>query len=136
MIIDNAEHYKEQVIALLAAEKLRVADLPETLENFLVVIADNQVIAIAGIDVYGNYGLLRSLAVHPEHRNAGIAGKLLERLEALASSKRLTELYLLTEITPDYFKRKTLKLSGEMMSLPKCKLHLSSATFARHLLSS
>jgi len=106
MIIDQALPYKEKVIELLAAEKLPVADLPETLDNFIVAIQNGTVVGVGGIEIYGNYGLLRSLVVHPEHRGAGIAGKLLARLDKISSQKGLSELYLLTETAPAYFEQK------------------------------
>lgn len=105
MIIDQAQPYREKVIELLTAEKLPVADLPEPLDNFIVAIADAEVIGVAGLEVYGSYGLLRSLAVRPDFRSQGIAAKLLRRINALASIKQLTELYLLTETAPEYFER-------------------------------
>ena len=103
MIIDEAQPYKDQVIELLAAEKLPVEDLQESLADFIVAIEDAAIIGVAGLEVYGNYGLLRSLAVRPDHRGKGIAGKLLQRIEAIAALKPLKELYLLTETAPDYF---------------------------------
>lgn len=106
MIIDQAQPYKEKVIELLAAEKLPVADLPEKLDNFIVAIQDGIVVGVGGVEVYGNNGLLRSLAVHPEHRGAGIAGKLLARLNSISKKNSLTALYLLTETAPAYFERK------------------------------
>jgi amino-acid N-acetyltransferase len=106
MIIDQAQPYQEQVIALLAAEKLPVADLPETLDNFIVAIQDAKVVGVAGVEIYGNYGLLRSLAVKPDNRGSGIASKLLARLDITSKQKGLTELYILTETAPDYFERK------------------------------
>lgn len=109
MIIDQAQPYKAEVIALLAAEKLPVADLPETLDHFIVAIADAEVIGVAGLEVYGSYGLLRSLAVRPDFRGQGIAAKLLRRIDALGSLKGLTELYLLTETAPGYFERKAYR---------------------------
>lgn len=106
MIIDQAQPYRTQIIDLLAAEKLPVADLPEGLNNFIVAIQDGRVIGAGGVEIYGNYGLLRSLAVNSEHRGAGIAGKLLSRLESISKQKGLSELYLLTETAPEYFKQK------------------------------
>jgi amino-acid N-acetyltransferase len=106
MIIDQAQTYRTQIIELLAAEKLPVDDLPETLDNFIVAIQDGAVVGVGGIEVYGNYGLLRSLAVHPEYRGAGIAGKLLARLDNISKQKGLSELYLLTETAPAYFEQK------------------------------
>lgn len=106
MITDQAQHYKDQVTALLAAEKLPVADLPHTLDNFVVAIEDAAVIGVAGLEIYGNYGLLRSLAVSADYRGNGIAAKLLGQIEALAALKALKEIYLLTETAPGYFEGK------------------------------
>ncbi|MFA6087203.1 arsenic resistance N-acetyltransferase ArsN2 [Mucilaginibacter sp.] len=114
MIIDQAQPYKDKIIELLAAEKLPIADLPETLDNFIVAIQDGTVIGVGGVEVFGNYGLLRSLAVQPEKRGLGIAGKLLARLDAMCKLKGLIELYLLTETAPAYFERKSyLKITRE-----------------------
>lgn len=106
MIIDQAQIYRDKIVELLAAEKLPVADLPETLDNFIVAIQDGNVVGVGGVEVYGNYGLLRSLAVHPDHRNAGVAGKLLARLDSVSKKNGLSALYLLTETAPAYFERK------------------------------
>lgn len=114
MIIDQAHTYRDKIVELLVAEKLPVADLPETLENFIVAIQDGSVVGVGGVEVYGNNGLLRSLAVHPEHRGAGIAGKLLARLDSTSKRNGLTALYLLTETAPDYFERKSyIKIKRE-----------------------
>jgi amino-acid N-acetyltransferase len=106
MIISNAIDYKEQVIGLLEAEKLPGADLPENLYNFFVAIGDGKVIGVAGMEVYGKYGLLRSVAVLPNHRGLGIAAKLIGHITLLGNQKGLSELYLLTETAPEYFKNK------------------------------
>ncbi|HMG07659.1 MAG TPA: arsenic resistance N-acetyltransferase ArsN2 [Mucilaginibacter sp.] len=109
MIIDQAQSYRAEVIALLAAEKLPVADLPQTLDSFIVAIQDGTVIGVAGIEVYGTYGLLRSLAVKPAYRSSGIAGKLLGRIDAMSNLKQLSALYLLTETSPGYFEKKNFQ---------------------------
>ena len=109
MIIDQAQPHRTAVIALLSAEKLPTDDLPETLDNFIVAISDAEVIGVAGLEIYGNYGLLRSVAIRSDFRSQGIAAKLLRRIDALASLKGLTELYLLTETASDYFERKTYR---------------------------
>jgi amino-acid N-acetyltransferase len=104
MTIKQASDYKEEVIALLTAEGLPVADLPDRLDNFFVAVKDTEVVGVIGMEVYGSYGLLRSLAVGQQHRNAGIAKKLTGQIEALSRAKGLTALYLLTETAPAYFK--------------------------------
>jgi amino-acid N-acetyltransferase len=114
MIIDRAQPYREEVIGLLAAEKLPVADLRETLNNFIVAIQDGCVVGVAGVEVYSNYGLLRSLAVHPEYRSTGIAGKLLARLDKMSKKSGLLALYLLTETAPVYFElKKYIRITRE-----------------------
>lgn len=109
MIIDQAQPHRNAIIALLSAEKLPTADLPETLDNFIAAIADAEVIGVAGLEVYGSFGLLRSVAVRSDFRSQGIAAKLLRRIDALASLKGLTEIYLLTETASDYFERKSFR---------------------------
>ena len=105
MLIEQAKNQRERIVAILSAEKLPVADLPDILENFLVAIEKGQLIGVIGLEIYGSYGLLRSLVVLPQHRGKGIAGKLIERLKSLAALRGLKELYLLTETAPEYFVR-------------------------------
>ena len=116
MIIEKAKNKTEAIAAILSAEKLPVDDLPEPLDNFLVAVDGEQLIGVIGLEIYGGYGLLRSLAVLPGHRNRGIAGKLIQQLEDLATSRDLTELYLLTETAPGYFVRKGFrKITRDMV---------------------
>jgi amino-acid N-acetyltransferase len=112
MEILEATGYRTDVEALLNGEKLPVSDLPESLDNFLVAQENGLVIGTAGIEIYGEHGLLRSIAVNTASRNKGIAGKLLERIENLARAKELKTLFLLTETAPDYFSRKGYKTIG------------------------
>jgi len=70
-----------------------------------VALQDEEVISVAGLEVYGDYGLLRSLAVGKQFRNKGIAKNLLQQIENLAKKQHISELYLLTETALDYFKR-------------------------------
>ncbi|TWI94192.1 amino-acid N-acetyltransferase [Mucilaginibacter frigoritolerans] len=106
MKIENAANYRDEVIGLLATENLPVADLPLNLNNFLVALQNNEVIGVAGLEVYGTGALLRSLAVHAAHRGQGIADQLLQNISALGSLKGINELYLLTETAPAYFEKK------------------------------
>ena len=106
MKTEHADKYRETIIALLTAEKLPIADLPEIPENFVVTKQDNEVTGVVGLEIYGDFALLRSLAVDKGHRNMGLANTLLTQIEALATSKKLKAIYLLTETAPDYFSRK------------------------------
>lgn len=106
MQIKDAKSYRQAVIALLRAENLPSGDLPEELDNFLVILDSNQVIGSVGLEIYTNYGLLRSLAVNKYFRNKGVGDELLKQIEAVAIGKKLMCIYLLTETAPDYFRRK------------------------------
>jgi len=106
MEITGAVNNRESIVALLIAEKLPADDLPVTLENFLVATQNDEVIGVVGLELYGGYSLLRSLAVRPDWRSKGVAGKLLREAEILALSKSSKAIYLLTETAPDYFDRK------------------------------
>lgn len=106
MKTEQADKYRESIIALLAAEKLPVADLPPSLENFVITKQGDQVTGVIGLEIYAGYGLVRSLAVNSNFQNKGIANELLQHIEALAAAKSLQATYLLTETAPDYFARK------------------------------
>lgn len=106
MIIKEARFFKTNVIDLLTTEKLPVADLPAQLENFIVATEGNEVTGVAGLEIYGNYGLLRSLAVDKANRSKGVAAHLLTGIEEAAAAKNLEGIYLLTETAADYFNAK------------------------------
>jgi amino-acid N-acetyltransferase len=106
MKIIEATNYKESAIDLLKTEKLVVSDLTADFENFIVALQNEKVIGVAGLEIYDNYGFLRSVAVNPDSRNKGIAGELIKQIEMQAVTAGLKEIYLLTETAPEYFKRK------------------------------
>jgi len=106
MLIEEAKNQREDIAAILSAEKLPVDDLPETLDNFLIATENGKLIGVAGMEVYGTYGLLRSVAVLAEYRGKGVAAKLIARLESEAASRGLKNMYLLTETAPEYFAAK------------------------------
>jgi amino-acid N-acetyltransferase len=88
---------------------LREANLPiEGVEDnfpagYIVAETGDQVIAVAGMEMYGSFGLLRSLAVSPDWRRLGIGKALTERLLELAWTMSLEAVYLLTTTAQAYF---------------------------------
>lgn len=93
---------------LLHSANLPLVDISENTEHFFKAVADDgSVIGAIGLELYGNYGLLRSLVVNPVVRNQGIAGMLVEKIEALAKSLNLKGLYLLTTTAGKYFEKKS-----------------------------
>jgi amino-acid N-acetyltransferase len=110
--IKHAENQRDEIVAILSAQNLPVYDLPQTLYNFFVAIENEKLLGVVGLEIYGAYGLVRSLAVIPEHRNKGIAEKLIERMESFAVTQGLKELFLLTETAPAYFEGKAYNKIG------------------------
>lgn len=106
MEIENALNYRDSIVTLLSSEKLPVEDLPPILENFLAATEGNELTGVIGLEIYGDYGLLRSLAVKPAFRNQNIAGRLIAQIEIFAASRGLKVIFLLSETAPDYFARK------------------------------
>ena len=89
-------------------ELLRRADLPvegvaEHFRNFVVVRDDACVVGAAGLEAYGDDGLLRSVVVDPASRGSGLGALLVEGACDLARRSELRALYLLTTIAREYF---------------------------------
>lgn len=97
---------RQDLVHLLAGEKLPVNDLPEQPENFFVAIAEDRVVGGIGLEQHGSFGLLRSLVVDPAWRSKKVAAALVSRLEQHASELGLQALFLLTETAPRYFEKK------------------------------
>lgn len=74
-------------------------------DAYVVTRRDSHLIGVAGLEVWGTSGLLRSVAVDPGDRSAGLG--LLLTAERLATARRLEldAVYLLTTTAADYFRR-------------------------------
>ena len=93
----------DAVRSLLCAVRLPDDGLEDNFsDGFVVAEAEGEVVGSAGVEVYGRYGLLRSLAVSPTWQGSRIGRSLvLDRLY-WAKSQGLTSVFLLTT-TPRYF---------------------------------
>jgi len=104
--IDNATPVEnELVVSFLKEADLLTEDLPDGLPNFLLAKADGELVGVAGLELFGPVGLLRSVAVSPVHRGKGIAGQMVEQLLAGADQQQLQEVYLITTTADRYFDR-------------------------------
>lgn len=105
--IETANNAKKQaIVALLAANKLPVEDLPDSLDSFFVASDNGTIIGVGGMELYGDYALLRSVAVDNAYRNQHVAAGLLFAIEETAAHNGLKAIYLLTETAPQYFEKK------------------------------
>ena len=95
----------EAARAVLVAAELPVDDLGDPAIALLGAYANGELAGVIGLQSYGAVGLLRSLAVAPAHRAHGIAAALCDHVLALARTRSLAPLYLLTTSAADYFTR-------------------------------
>ncbi len=96
----------DAVRALVAAADLPDADVADHFPRAYAVFEERgTVIGSAGLEVHGESGLLRSVAVASSRRGAGIGRMLIEDRLAAARSQSLSGVYLLTTTAPEYFTR-------------------------------
>ena len=92
------------ITALLGASGLPTADLSlSALAHFRVSRDGDRIVAVAGLQPLGQAGLLRSVAVAPDRRGAGLATRLVAALETEAARMGIDRLYLLTNSAGDFF---------------------------------
>lgn len=90
---------------LLLACGLPIGGLEVAFPDGYVVIADAGLVGCAGVELYRETGLLRSVAVVPEARGRGLGERLTRDRIAYARSVGLESLWLLTTTAPAYFSR-------------------------------
>jgi len=97
----------DAVARLLDAAALPHGDLtPEYLAHFLVLRDGDRIAGVVGMEVRGDAGLLRSLAVDAEWRGGGLASRLVDALEHAARDAGIRTLYLLTMTAEGFFARR------------------------------
>jgi amino-acid N-acetyltransferase len=95
---------------LLATCSLPCEDLaPTHLEHFWVLRDGLDLAGVVGLELYGDDGLLRSLAVAEAYRGRGVAAQLIDKAEIYARAQGVITLYLLTTTAADYFARRGYK---------------------------
>lgn len=95
----------ESVVTLLKAVNLPTEDLNPSLPNFLLAFVDGKLVGLAGIEVKGAYGLLRSVAVDTAFRNYKIARRLVDDLVKQVRLQGVKEVFLITTTADAYFEK-------------------------------
>ena len=93
------------VLDLLAAEGLPVEGVHPTLAGFVVAEEASRVVGVAGLERYGEYGLLRSVAVARGRRGLGLGARLTGAIVDAARDAGVVGVYALTTTAADYFPR-------------------------------
>jgi N-acetylglutamate synthase-like GNAT family acetyltransferase len=96
----------EAVVAIVREAGLPTAGLMDAFPGgYVVVSSGSGIIATAGLEVHDRVGLLRSLAVVPTQRGAGLGRLVVEDRLRAAREQHLDAVYLLTTTAADYFRR-------------------------------
>ncbi|MFN4257048.1 MAG: arsenic resistance N-acetyltransferase ArsN2 [Saprospiraceae bacterium] len=95
----------QKVAAFLAAAKLPTSDLPAGLPHFFVALEGGELAATAGVEIFGEIALLRSVAVAPAQRGSGLGAAILRTTIAHAQAKGATSIWLITDSAAGYFEK-------------------------------
>ncbi|MEX0800504.1 MAG: GNAT family N-acetyltransferase [Dehalococcoidia bacterium] len=94
-----------QIDALLKAEWLPSYGLDEYLDTFLVIEDGGRVLGCAGLELFGEAALLRSVVVSPERRGQDDGRRLVEASLAAARDQGVSRVYLFTMNAAPFFSR-------------------------------
>src|SRR5712691_2888217 len=93
------------IVSLLKAAALPVAGIENHIETTLVARDSERLLGCAAVEVYGQAGLLRSVAVEVEHRGEGWGERLTKAALELARKRGVRDIYLLTTTASHFFPR-------------------------------
>ncbi len=91
--------------ALLRQSQLPLDGVQEHAQHFWVA-RDGNLAGCAGMEIYGDAALLRSVAVARERQGSGIGAQLVDKLLENARAHAVSTVYILTTTAEDYFARR------------------------------
>ena len=93
------------ILDLLRAQDLPLDGLDPELAGFQVLEEAGRLVGVAGLETYGDWGLLRSVAVAGDRRGAGLGARLTRAVLEEARARGLEGVYALTTTAAGYFPR-------------------------------
>jgi amino-acid N-acetyltransferase len=94
-----------EIERLLAAEWLPPMAITEFLSSFWVLVSDGRVVGCAGIEIYGDSAVLRSVVVAPELRGTGEGDRLVRYALEYVREHDAKRVYLFTMHAAPFFAR-------------------------------
>ncbi|MEK9161919.1 MAG: arsenic resistance N-acetyltransferase ArsN2 [Chloroflexota bacterium] len=91
------------IAQLLQEAKLPLDGAQDHLDHFVLAIKDESLIGCAGLEIYGECALLRSVAVSAGERGKGLGIKLVRQILDRAKEDRIHTIILLTETAQNFF---------------------------------
>lgn len=107
-LIDDEKGF-EEFRALLKASALPADDLNFNKDLLVGYFEGNVLVGTGGLEVYGDYGLLRSLSVKMGIRGKSVGTNIAEYLIDEAKDKKLKGIYLITETAHGFFEKRGFK---------------------------
>jgi amino-acid N-acetyltransferase len=99
-------HDVPEALDLLSRCGLSKKDVAERWGHYFVVHEDDgRVVGVAGLELHGEDGLLRSVAVDDDYRGQGLGASLVEAVFGRAARLEIGTVFLLTTDARDYFAR-------------------------------
>ena len=93
------------IINLLKECHLPVSDIEPDKQSFIVAEYEGKMIGCAGMEIYGETALFRSLAVRLNYRNLKTGKELTGKVMELGGKNGIHELYLLTTTADGFFQQ-------------------------------
>lgn len=107
-LIDDVKGF-EEFRSLLKASGLPADDLNFNKDLLVGYFEGNILVGTGGLEVYGDYGLLRSLSVKMGIRGKSVGTNITEYLIDEAKERKLKGIYLLTETARGFFQKRGFK---------------------------
>ena len=96
----------QAVLALVKRCGLLETGVADAIDDFFVARSAAALVGCAGWETYGEFGLLRSVAVDSSARTVGLGTDLVASVAAAARERGLCELFLLTTTASRFFERR------------------------------
>ena len=93
------------VLELLQSSALPVDGVAENFTRFMVALDEGRIVGSAGLEVEGTSALLRSVAIDPASRGAGLGIEIVRQTIRLANVSGVTTVYLLTTSASGFFQK-------------------------------
>jgi amino-acid N-acetyltransferase len=106
MVVERAESTDFAAVeSLLSANQLPIAGLASCSATMIVARHDGQVVGAAGLELYPDGALLRSVVVNPDFRGQRLGQRLTEAVLMLAEQRGARQVFLLTTTAEQFFPR-------------------------------
>lgn len=99
----NTPEYLEAFTEQLKTAGLPYEDLSKEKHVLIGYYENEKLIGTGGIEIYDDYGLIRSVSITAANRGKKLGTQIAYHLIDKAKEKNLTGLYLLTETAKDFF---------------------------------